>query len=119
MNNAPSDNCSSQENRLFTYDMNQRGNTPRYLFLYRQIRDDILNGRIHPGEKLPSKRQLAKALSLGVLTVENAYHQLLLEGYIESKQRSGYFANNVGRALEINKPELDSAYFPHWTIRPA
>lgn len=109
MNNEPSVNNSKQENRLFNYDMSQRGNTPRYLFLYRQIRDDILNGRIRPGEKLPSKRRLAKALSVGVLTVENAYRQLLLEGYIESKQRSGYFANNVGRVLETDKTELDSA----------
>ena len=50
MNNEPSVNNSKQENRLFNYDMSQRGNTPRYLFLYRQIRDDILNGRIRPGE---------------------------------------------------------------------
>ena len=109
MNNEPSVNNSKQENRLFNYDMSQRGNTPRYLFLYRHIRDDILNGRIRPGEKLPSKRRLAKALSVGVLTVENTYRQLLLEGYIESKQRSGYFANNVGRALGTDKTELDSA----------
>ena len=40
--------------------------------------------------KLPSKRALAKHLSISTITVENAYNQLAVEGYIYSVPRSGF-----------------------------
>lgn len=41
---------------------------------------------------MPSKRRLAEDLGISAVTVENAYYQLLAEGYIYSKSRSGYYA---------------------------
>lgn len=51
------------------------------------------DGRIKKGMKLPSKRHLAKKLLISQTTVERAYDQLLAEGYILSKPRSGLFAD--------------------------
>lgn len=76
---------------MLTYDLHLRGNAPLYDYLYRQIRDDILAGRLAAGEKLPSKRALAGHLHVGVVTVETAYAQLVAEGYLESRERQGYF----------------------------
>jgi GntR family transcriptional regulator/MocR family aminotransferase len=59
------------------------------------IRDDILCGNLHSGDKLPSKRSLAQNLSVSVITVQTAYDQLLAEGYIISRERSGYFVADV------------------------
>lgn len=72
---------------MLTYNMDNRQELPLYDYLYRCIKNDILSGRIGIGEKLPSKRSLAKHLNISVITVENAYAQLLLEGYITSCEK--------------------------------
>ena len=63
-----------------------------YIQLYRQLRRDIISGELPRGIKLPSKRLLAGELGISLVTVEHAYELLLDEGYIESRERSGYFA---------------------------
>lgn len=69
---------------------------PYYLQLYDYIKQSILQGEIHEGEKLPSLRSLAKSTNLSITTIEQSYNQLLVEGYIYSKAQSGYY---VGRVL--------------------
>ncbi len=76
---------------MLTYPLEDRSGLPLYEFLCRCIRTDIEKGKLKPGEKLPSKRELAGHLGVSVVTVENAYAQLLLEGYLYAKERSGYF----------------------------
>ena len=72
--------------------MEQRGEASLYEYVYQQIRDDIVAGRIAAGEHLPSKRAFASHLGISVITIENAYSQLVAEGYICSKPRRGYYA---------------------------
>ena len=62
---------------MLTYNMEDKKELPLYDYLYRCIKNDILSGRIPAGDKLPSKRGLAKHLNVSVITVENAYAQLL------------------------------------------
>lgn len=59
--------------------------------LYEQLRTDIINSVYKYGDKLPSKRLLAEETHTSIITVEHAYGILCDEGYIESKERSGYF----------------------------
>jgi len=62
-----------------------------YLQLYKQLRDDIVK-EIYPfGVKLPSKRTIADELGISTITVEHAYALLCDEGYVEARQRSGFF----------------------------
>ena len=69
---------------MLTYNFENIGSDSLYEFLYKCIKNDIIQGIILSGEKLPSKRALAKNLAISVITVENAYGQLLAEGYIYS-----------------------------------
>lgn len=69
--------------------------TPYYLQLYRYLKEAILSGEITAHEKLPSLRLLSKTLNLSVTTIELAYDQLMVEGYIYSKPQSGYYASNI------------------------
>lgn len=78
-----------------TYTLKKQPGLPLYEALYRAIREDILTGTLPPGEKLPSKRALASNLEVGKTTVEAAYAQLLEEGYISSRERSGFFVEAV------------------------
>lgn len=75
------------------------GNRPIYLQLYDYIIREILNHNMVAGEKLPSLRSLAKSLQVSVTTVEQAYSQLLVEGYISSRPQSGYYINDLSFAL--------------------
>lgn len=75
--------------------LNETSATPLYLQLYQSIRTAILAGEIRAGERLPSLRALARSLKLSVTTVEQAYSQLSVEGYIQSRPQSGYYACDI------------------------
>ena len=62
-----------------------------YLQLYHHLRADIVAGVYPRGSKLPSKRLLAENAGVSLVTVEHAYAILCDEGYLESRERSGYF----------------------------
>ncbi|MBQ9027880.1 MAG: PLP-dependent aminotransferase family protein [Lachnospiraceae bacterium] len=66
---------------------------PAYLQLYHQLRDDITGGICPYGTRLPSKRFLAAETGTSVITVQHAYDLLADEGYIESRERSGFFVS--------------------------
>lgn len=84
-----------------TYDLKKQPGLPLYESLYRCIRGDILSGKLKPGERLPSKRTLCRNLEVGKTTVETAYAQLLDEGYICSKEKVGYFVEDVHRPAPV------------------
>lgn len=76
---------------MLTYSLENTDNTSLYEYLYKCIKNDIIKGALGAGTKLPSKRAFAKNLNVSTVTVENAYSQLMAEGYIFSKPKSGYF----------------------------
>ena len=86
---------------MLTYELKKAPGVPLYEALYRCIREDILNGTLSAGYKLPSKRALAQNLEISKITVETAYNQLLSEGYIRSQEKVGYFVEEVERHTVI------------------
>ncbi|MDO4976048.1 MAG: PLP-dependent aminotransferase family protein [Eubacteriales bacterium] len=76
---------------MLTYNFTEIGSDSMYEYLYRCIKDDILHGVLSAGTKLPSKRIFAKNLGISVITVENAYGQLMAEGYIYSIPKKGFY----------------------------
>lgn len=55
----------------------------------------ILDGHIPPGEPVPSCRQLANQLGIARNTVVLAYQQLVDQGYLIARERSGYYVNKA------------------------
>ena len=80
---------------MLTYNFSNIGSDSLYEYLYKCIKNDILLGNIRPGEKLPSKRTFAKNLGISVITVENAYAQLVAEGYLYSMPKRGFYAADL------------------------
>lgn len=80
---------------MLTYSFENRGSQSLYEYLYKRIRDDIVGGKLKSGDKLPSKRAFAKHLDISTITVENAYAQLMAEGYIYSQPKSGYYVSSI------------------------
>ena len=99
--------------KKINYRLDKADKTPLYLQLYQQIRLAIHQQQLHFGDKLPSKRHLSEFLQISQNTVENAYEQLLAEGYINAKARSGFF---VSFQAELDFPcdlprQKQTAYF--------
>lgn len=86
-----------------------------YMQLYEQLKSDIIEGILPYGNKLPSKRLLAEETGVSVITVEHTYSILCDEGYIESRQRSGYFV--IYRERDFLSVAEDSATDGHITFR--
>ncbi|WP_054740246.1 MocR-like pyridoxine biosynthesis transcription factor PdxR [Cellulosilyticum ruminicola] len=72
-------------------------NIPLTKQIYKQIRDKILNGELSVDTKLPSSRNLSEHLHISRNVVLEAYHLLLLEGYIITKPSLGTFVAEVPR----------------------
>ena len=65
--------------------------TPVYISIYEKLKNDII-GRVYPADsRLPSKRVAADRYGVSVITIQHAYELLEEEGYIASRERSGYF----------------------------
>lgn len=75
----------------------------KYLGVYESIVNDIQKGYLKYNDKIPSIRKMAKQLDISRTTVESAYLQLLVEGYIYSKEKIGYFVDVQYNNCEINK----------------
>ena len=85
---------------MFSYNMEKRGSASLYEYLYRCIRHDIARGIIPPNQKLPSKRTAAKHLGVSLITIEAAYQQLIAEGYVRTRERSGYYVCELAPAAQ-------------------
>lgn len=82
---------------MLTYTLHRKAEKSLYEQLYQALRFDIEQGILTSGERLPSKRALARHLGVSVVTVEGAYDQLLSEGYVRSVPRSGFYVQKIGR----------------------
>ena len=91
---------------MLTYSFANLKGESMYTHLYKCIKKDILAGTLKPTEKLPSKRMLAKNLGISLITVETAYAQLLVEGYIYSEPKRGYYVAKLQQQLlPKNQPQ--------------
>lgn len=100
---------------MLTYSMDRRGRQTKYAYLASCLKHDILKGILKAGERLPAKRPLAAHLGISVVTVEAAYGQLLDEGYLNVRDRSGFYVNPL--QLPTAHPEV--AEHPHPALPPA
>ncbi len=96
---------------MLTYSFENLNDMSLYEYIYECIKNDILSGVLTAGEKLPSKRTFAKNHNISVITVENAYGQLMAEGFIYSMPKKGYFVSdikslNIGRMSKSDHTDL-------------
>lgn len=79
---------------------------PAYIQVYEHIQKKIIHGSYTFGMRIPSKREMAEEEKVSVITIEHAYALLEEEGYIEAKQRSGYYVcYQVGDVFNANQVE--------------
>lgn len=81
----------------------------KYLSIYQDIKNKIVSGEFKSGEKLPSKRITADKTGTSIITVEKAYSMLCDEGYVISKERSGYFVAELDLPFKVSLPQKEIA----------
>lgn len=86
---------------MLTYSFSSAGSEPLYQYLYQCIKNDIVQGNLAADEKLPSKRSFAKNLGVSTITVENAYAQLIAEGFVYSLPKKGFFVSDIRNSLTV------------------
>lgn len=93
---------SEKRGNMLTYSF-ENITVPLYEYIYQSIKKDILSGVIRPGEKLPSKRTFAKNNGISTITIQNAYEQLVSEGYIYAIEKKGYYASELHNLSALPK----------------
>lgn len=94
--------------RMLSYNLSDTKG-PLYKTLYEFILKDIQNGKLKANEKMPSKRTLAKNLGISTISIENAYDQLICEGYLYTLPKRGYFVSEIENITEFkNKRSFSS-----------
>ena len=104
---------------MLTYSF-EKSDIPLYEQVYQYIKSDIMNGILNPGDKLPSKRTFANNNGISTITIQNAYDQLISEGYVYTIPKKGYYVSNmenmarvpvkVDYSLDIDLPEPPREY---------
>lgn len=69
--------------------INDHSDVPIYQQIRNQIVMGIADGRLSPGEQLPTVRGLAQEIGINSMTVNKAYQLLKQEGYIFTDRRNG------------------------------
>ena len=70
---------------------------PLYKQVTDQIKDAIATGELASNDKLPSIREMAKALNISMITIKRAYLDLENEGFITTRAGLGSFVADVDR----------------------
>ena len=81
---------------------------PIYLQLRNQVVIAIAEGKLAPGEQLPTIRALAEESGINMMTVSKAYQLLKQEGYITTDRRSGAFVMPRTDKRALSAESLDA-----------
>ncbi len=88
----------------------------KYIEIYENVKEDIIKERFSHGSKLPSKRVYAEGAGVSVITVAHAYELLEEEGYIKSREKSGYFVT-YDSDNQYNAAAFKSSFAPAQSSR--
>ncbi len=92
--------------------VNPSGELPIYRQIMREITEAIAVGRLKPGEKLPSHRDLSEQIVVAPLTVKKAYDELESLGYIETQRGRGTFVcatlPKLDRTAQLDRLQQDA-----------
>lgn len=89
-----------------SYDDDSR---PAYVQVADAIRDEITGGKLGPGERLPSVRELSMRFEIATVTVQSALRVLRDEGYVASRSTRGYFVRDELPTAAAVEPSSDFA----------
>jgi GntR family transcriptional regulator len=76
---------------MIEFHLETRSGVPTYLQLVQQVRQAVRMGILHPGDQLPTVKEVVEMLTINPNTVLRAYRELDLEGLVEGRRGVGTF----------------------------
>lgn len=86
--------------------LDYRDARPIYTQIGDGIREQIRTGILCPGDKLPSVRELATTLTINPNTIQRAYRELEIQGWVASMAGKGCFVCGVPSAADKEEQEM-------------
>ena len=80
--------------------MKFNNNIPIYLQVIERIKQDIVSGKLKPGEKMPSSREYSNELGINFNTVARVYKELEMEEIVFTKRGLGTFITESDKQIE-------------------
>src|SRR6478609_2949589 len=85
--------------------LNTASGVPPFLQIADQIRHAIATGLLHPGDQLPTVKEVVGSLAINPNTVLRAYRELDLEGVAEGRRGVGTFVREQPAPLPADEVE--------------
>ena len=90
---------------------------PVYRQLVEQVRREVMLGRMHPGDQLPTLKEVVEALAINPNTVAKAYSELEHEGLVVRRQGVGTFIASMATARPVAAPPAVLSSLLRWVRR--
>lgn len=87
----------------------QGGDVPLFEAIALAIAADITDGRLKPGDRLPTQRSLAKRINLDVTTIARGYAEAARTGLVEARVGAGTFVRSPTHLVDGSSRRTDLA----------
>ncbi|MFI5491386.1 GntR family transcriptional regulator [Actinoplanes sp. NPDC051859] len=91
---------------MIAFRIDRRSGTAVYAQLVQQVRQAIRTGRLVPGDRLPTAREVSERNGINPNTVLRAYRDLEVAGLVEPRQGSGTFVRDALPQPQVDVTEL-------------
>ena len=99
---------------MIEFHLDARSGVPTYLQLAQQVRRAVRLGILHPGDQLPTVKEVVGALAINPNTVLKAYRELDREGLTEGRRGQGTFVSPMAASLPPDDVKMLRAALQRW-----
>src|SRR3954462_5182509 len=102
---------------MIEFHVDARTGSPTYLQIVQQVRQAVRLGILHPGDQLPTVKDVVGALAINPNTVLKAYRELDREGVVEGRRGVGTFVREGVTALPSDDVKQLRVSLQRWVLR--
>jgi GntR family transcriptional regulator len=99
---------------VIEFRLDARSGVPTYLQLVQQVRQAVRLGILHPGDQLPTVKEVVARLAINPNTVLKAYRELDLDGIVEGRRGQGTFVSSQPPPLQPDRVDALRATLRNW-----
>jgi GntR family transcriptional regulator len=99
---------------VIEFRLDARSGVPTYLQLVQQVRQAVRLGILHPGDQLPTVKEVVASLAINPNTVLTAYRELDLDGIVEGRRGQGTFVSSQPPPLQPDRVDALRATLRNW-----
>ena len=99
---------------MIEFHLDARSGVPTYLQIVQQVQQALRLGILHPGDQLPTVKEVVASLAINPNTVLKAYRELDLEGLTEGRRGQGTFVSSTLPPLEPDRVDALRASLKAW-----